>query len=159
MANSYVFIGSWWSWCQINVKATCGSYHRIHQKHYPMDVDCTGGLNCSIKIDWQYNQPINVHLSIPNYNPNASHEFQHQKPKHHQHSPHQWERPKYGATRISQGRKCTINTTRPEMKTNPESGENITLLCPSSKSHTTSCTWIHIIITIKRNVTNRNWQA
>ena len=79
------------------------SYHLIVsiRKCYPVDADWNIGLYCGIKIDWKFDQPRSVDLSMPKYLPNALHEFQHPYPKIPQHVPHKWEHLNYGAKQSS----------------------------------------------------------
>ena len=64
------------------------AYHLIEsiRKKYPVDVDCTSGLHCVIKLDWKYEQKQSVDLSMPKYVPNNLNEFQHPYPKRPQHA-------------------------------------------------------------------------
>ena len=50
-------------------------------KYYPVNVDCTGGLYCIIKLECTYYPTRSIDLSIPKYAPNELHEFQHPYPK------------------------------------------------------------------------------
>ena len=58
------------------------------RKYISVDVDCTGGLYCGIKLEWNYYQKKSVDLSISKFFPNNLHEFQQPHPKIPQHAPH-----------------------------------------------------------------------
>ena len=79
------------------LKKTCRSSHRIHHKKIPVNVCWNGGLYCGIKLDYNYDRPISVDLSMPECVLNALNELQHSYPKRPQHAPHKWEHPNYGA--------------------------------------------------------------
>ena len=105
-----------------------------------MDVDWAGGLYYGTKIDWKYDQTRNIDLSMPKYVPSAPHELQHPKRRRPQHAPHRWGRPN---NTTGQGIKYTIDPIRTEMKKNPKSRRNISLLWQGSQPNANSGIWIH----------------
>ena len=50
-------------------------------KYYPVNVDCTGGLYCIIKLECTYYPTRSIDLSMSKYATNKLHEFQHPYPK------------------------------------------------------------------------------
>ena len=48
----HLLAGFWRLWRKIRHKIACGLFNGLHQKNYPVSVDCTGGLYCGIKLDW-----------------------------------------------------------------------------------------------------------
>ena len=64
-------------------------------KHYDITVDWTGRNYCGLTLDWHYKDGY-VDVSMPGYVDQALQNFQHIKPTHIQHAPHQWNRPAYG---------------------------------------------------------------
>ena len=63
-----------------------------------MDVDFKLGLYCGIKIDYNYDHPRSVNLSMPKYFHNNLNELQHPYPQKTQHAPNKWELQNYVAT-------------------------------------------------------------
>ena len=73
MKTRCIFISIWWAGGKMRWKEAYRSSYTIHQKHYPVDFDCTSGLYCGIKLDWRYDHTRSIDLSIPKYVPNALH--------------------------------------------------------------------------------------
>ena len=79
-----------------------GKQHADHlindiQEHYQVSTNQEGQQYCVISIKWNYKKQV-VDLSIPGCIQAALHSFQHSPPSGKEHTPHSWERPKYGAT-------------------------------------------------------------
>jgi hypothetical protein len=78
-----------------------GKQHADHlvnaiEDHYDFSKDWGGTLYCGITIKWDYKNKT-VDLSMPGYLEAMLHKYQHPTPKRPQHSPHQWNKPNYGA--------------------------------------------------------------
>jgi hypothetical protein len=66
------------------------------QDIYTITLDWSGTKYCGLALDWNY-EARTVDMSMPGYVAKALHRFQHSPPKRHQHSPHAWAAPIYGA--------------------------------------------------------------
>ena len=65
---------------------------------YKISEDCYGKLYCGLNLEWDYYKR-EVLVSMPKYVTKSLHKFQNTTPKRTQYAPHQWTRPKYGATK------------------------------------------------------------
>jgi hypothetical protein len=63
---------------------------------YTVSLDWTGSKYCGLQLDWDYDKRT-CDLSMPGYIERALKRFQHPTPSRPQHSPHEWQKPKYGA--------------------------------------------------------------
>jgi hypothetical protein len=76
-----------------------GAEHAQHlitavETDYTVSKDWTGGLYCSITLNWDYANK-HVDLSMPGYIKDSLHTFQHPLPKHPQYAPYNWTVPAY----------------------------------------------------------------
>jgi hypothetical protein len=71
--------------------------HMIYalETNYTVSKDWTGGLYCSITLQWDYSNKC-ANLSTPGYIKDALHKFQHPLPKRPHYAPHNWTVPAYG---------------------------------------------------------------
>ena len=67
------------------------------QQLYSVSQDWTGARYCGLTIEWDYPNHI-VDISIPGYIVRTLQCFCHPLPTRPQHSPHVWQKPKYGST-------------------------------------------------------------
>ena len=66
------------------------------KENYSVSEDWEGKKYCGIQLDWDYvNRTCD--LSMPGYILRALQRFQHEMPPQLQHSPHEWQKPNYGA--------------------------------------------------------------
>jgi hypothetical protein len=74
----------------------CDHLLAVLKEHYDVKVDETGGRYLGLTIDWDYAKRC-VHLSMPDYVPDALHRFKRTRPTKLQHQPHPHVPPNYGA--------------------------------------------------------------
>ena len=73
--------------------------HHLQQalrQQYDITTDMTGTLYCGLTLAWNYDKQY-VDVSMPGYIEKTLLRFGHKSPTRPQHSPHQWDRPIYGA--------------------------------------------------------------
>ncbi|KAL7551824.1 hypothetical protein ACHAWF_015016 [Thalassiosira exigua] len=68
----------------------------VVKEHYDLTEDWEGKRYLGLTLDWDYSQK-KVHLSMPDYIPDALKRFNHKRPAKAQNSPHQHVPPNYGA--------------------------------------------------------------
>jgi hypothetical protein len=64
--------------------------------NYQVSLDWEGSRYCGLSLEWDY-LARTCDVSMPGYIARALQRFQHPTPPHPEHSPHEWQRPNYGA--------------------------------------------------------------
>ena len=60
----------------------------VLKKYYPVKIDWIGKLYCGIDLDWHYDHPKHLDISIKHYVQNWLHQYQHEPPKKPQNAPY-----------------------------------------------------------------------